>query len=65
MKYKLEQKNQEELSKAIITLLAFLDEHKDLYDYIDYQGGILVSIPPIKLVKDTGLVVPEKKEFIK
>lgn len=65
MKYKLEQKNQEELSTAIITLLAFLDEHKDLYDYIDYQGGILVSIPPIKLVKDTGLVVPEKKEFIK
>ena len=65
MKYKLEQKNQEELSTAIITLLAFLGEHKDLYDYIDYQGGILVSIPPIKLVKDTGLVVPEKKEFIK
>lgn len=65
MKYKLEQKSQEELSTAIITLLAFLDEHKDIFDYVDYQGGILASIPPVKVVKDTGLVMPEKKELIK
>lgn len=65
MKYKLEQKSQEELSTAIVTLLAFLDEHKDMFSFVDYQGGILVSISPVKLIKDTGLVVPEKKEFIK
>lgn len=60
MKYKLEQKTQEEISTAVITLLAFLDEHKDMFDYVDYQGGVLITIPPVKLVKDNGLVVPKK-----
>lgn len=64
MKYKLTQKTPEEMGNAIVQLLAFLDENKSAYNYVDYQDGILVSVKQVELVKDSGIVTPPKTKLL-
>lgn len=62
-KFKLVQRDQAEVQALYIKLMTFLMENPD-YQYVEDTTGLHIAIPAIKIVEDSGIVVP-KNELIK
>lgn len=60
---KLVQRTPAEINELYIKLMTFLIENPE-YQYVEDTTGLHIAIPAIKIVEDSGIVVP-KNELIK
>jgi hypothetical protein len=62
-KLKLVQREPAEIQALYIKLMTFLIENPD-YQYVEDPTGLHIAIPAIKIVEDSGIVTPPKKDLI-
>lgn len=60
---KLVQRDPKEIQELYIKLMTFLIENPE-YQYVEDTTGLHIAIPAIKIVEDSGIVVP-KNDLIK